>query len=225
MNISDLISGSIGNAAASSISSKLNIEPGKAKWLIAAAVPLMIAAINYNAKNKNQEANINKALDDHSGGVLSNLAGALMGNSNNDDGNKIVNHIFGANTQMVTQNLSEKSGLSSEQVAGTLSMLAPIVMSFLGKEKQSRQTSGGGVADLLGSLMSGNSSNKKSAGGNLLGGLLGNVLGGNKPKPKQTKSAGGLGPLADLAGDFFNQNNNSQKKSSTLETLAGMFMK
>jgi hypothetical protein len=178
MNISDLISGGIGNMAASSISKKLNIEEGKAKWLIAAAVPLMIAAINYNAKKKNQEANINKALDQHSGGILGNLTNAFTGN-NTDDGNKIIGHIFGNNKDYVTQNLSENSGLSSGQVSSALATLAPIVMGFLGKEKKS-QASSGGVGDLLGSLLGGGQTQKSSGG--MLGGLLGGMLAGNKKK-------------------------------------------
>lgn len=36
MNIKDLISGQIGGVATSLISKKLNIDEGKAKWLIAA---------------------------------------------------------------------------------------------------------------------------------------------------------------------------------------------
>jgi len=221
MNISDLISGGIGNMAASSISKKLNIEEGKAKWLIAAAVPLMIAAINYNAKKKNQEANINKALDQHSGGILGNLTNAFTGN-NTDDGNKIIGHIFGNNKDYVTQNLSENSGLSSGQVSSALATLAPIVMGFLGKEKKS-QASSGGVGDLLGSLLGGGQTQKSSGG--MLGGLLGGMLAGNKKKQTPPQGGGGLGPLADLAGEFFNQKNSATQKGNVLESLVGMFGK
>lgn len=221
MNIKDLISGQIGGVATSLISKKLNIDEGKAKWLIAAAVPLMIAAISYNSKNKNKEASINKALEKHSGGILGNLTNAFTGDNSND-GDKIVGHIFGKNKDYVTQNLSENSGLSSDQVSSTLAILAPIVMGFLGKEKQS-QASSGGVGDLLGSLLSGGQAQKSSGG--MLGGLLGSVLGGNNKKQASPKGGGGLGPIGDLAGEFFNQKNNSGSKGNVLGTLVGMFGK
>lgn len=217
MNLTDLVTGGIGSTVTSAVARMLNIEESKAKWIVSAAVPLMIAALNYNAKNKNQGASIDRALDQHSGSILGNLSGLLSGGPTND-GNKIVSHIFGNNTGYVTQNLSEKTGLSSGQVGSVLAVLAPVVMGYLGQQKQQTQ-SGGGMTDLIGGLLGGGQS---SGAGGLIGGLLGSVLGGGQ-QAAAPSGGDGLGALADLAGEFFNQQNNAGQRSNVLDSLAGLF--
>lgn len=218
MNISDLITGAIGSTVSSSIARMLNIDEKKAKWIVSAAVPLMIAALNYNAKNKNQAGSIDNALNQHSGGILGNLSGLLSGGAS-ADGSKIIGHIFGNNTAYVTDNLSQKSGLSANQVGSVLSILAPVVMGYLGQQKQSQSSS---ATDLLGSLLSGGG--QQSSGGGLLGGLLGSVLGGGG-RPAAASSGGDMGALVNLAGDFFNKGNNSSQAGNVLDNLAGLFGK
>ena len=221
MNITDLITGGIGSKAISTISNVLNIDESKAKWVIAAAVPLMIAALNYNSKkSKEKEEGINKALEQHNGGIFDQI-GNLFGQQASEDDNKIVNHMFGRNTEVVKDSLAAKTGLSSDKIGGVLAMLAPIVMGYLGKQKQ-QESSGGGIGDLLGSVLGGNGSTDSSGGGGFLGSIIGSVFGGGN---QQSTSKGNLGGLADLAGEFFNPGNDTDKKGSVLDSLAGMFSK
>ena len=216
MNISDLITGGIGSTVTASIARMLNIDENKAKWVVSAAVPLMVAALNYNAKNKNQAGSIDNALSQHSGNILGNLSGLLSGGAS-EDGNKIIGHIFGNNTAYVTDNLSQKSGLSANQVGNVLSVLAPVVMGYLGQQKQSQSST---AVDLLGSLLSGG---QQKSGGGLLGGLLGSVLGGGGRS--SASSGADMGALVTLAGDFFNKGNNSSQAGNVLDNLAGLFGK
>jgi hypothetical protein len=221
MNITDLIGGGIGSAVSSTIAKTLGIEESKAKWIVSAAIPLMIAALNYNAKNKGQAENIDNALNQHSGGILDNLGGLFSGGVS-DDGNKIVGHIFGNNTGFVTDNLSQKTGLSSGQIGNVLSVLAPVVMGYLGQQKQT-QTSGGGLGGLIGGLLGGGQ--QGGGAGDLIGGLLGNVLGGGRQQEEAPSSGGGMGMLADLAGEFFKQKSNPSQGGNVLDSLAGLFGK
>lgn len=238
MNITDLISGGIGSVVSSTIAKTLGIEESKAKWIVSAAVPLMIAALNYNAKNKGQAANIENALDQHSGGGLLDNLGSLFSGGVSDDGNKIVGHIFGNNTGYVTDNLSEKTGLSSGQIGSVLSVLAPVVMGYLGQQKQ--QSSGGGFGDLIGGLLGGGQQGggagdliggllgggqQGGGAGDLIGGLLGSVLGGGQPQQQAPSAGGGIGMLADLAGEFFKQKSNPAQGGNVLDSLAGLFGK
>lgn len=218
MNITDLITGGIGSKVISTVAKTLNVDESKAKWIVAAAVPLMIAALNYNSKkNKEQEASVNKALEQHSGGILDQI-GNLLGNGPSADDNKIVNHMFGKNTEVVTNSIAEKTGISSAQIGSVLATLAPIVMGYLGNQKQ--QSSGGGIGDLIGSVLGGGNQSS-SQGGGLLGSLIGSVFGGNDTQKPSTD----LGGLGDLAGEFFNQGNDASKKGSILDSLVGMFGK
>ena len=221
MNLTDLITGGIGSKAISAIANVLNIEESKAKWVVAAAVPLMIAALNYNSKkSKESEESINNALQKHNGGIFDQL-GDILGQGPTEDENKIVNHMFGRNTEVVKDNLAAKTGISSDKIGGALAILAPIVMGYLGKEKQA-QSSGGGIGDLIGSVLGGGQASS-SAGGGILGSILGSVLGGGSSQAQPSNA--GLGGLGDLAGEFFNQNNDSNAKGSILDSLVGMFGK
>jgi len=219
MNITDLVTGGIGSKAISAIAKTLNIDESKAKWIVAAAVPLMIAALNYNSKkDKAQEESIDQALQNkHNGGILDSLSD-FLGQGPSEDGDKIVHHMFGNNTDMVKNSISSKTGISSAQVGTVLATLAPIVMGYLGKQKQT-QSSGGGLGDILGGLIGGGSNS--SAGGGLLGSVLGSFLGGSSSKAQDS----GLGGLSDLAGDFFNKDKGDDQKGSVLDALAGMFAK
>ncbi|MFD2555659.1 DUF937 domain-containing protein [Sphingobacterium tabacisoli] len=223
MNITDLVTGGVGSKAISAIANLLNIEESKAKWLVAAAVPLMIAALNYNSKKgTEQEAGINKALDQHNGGILDQIGG-LLGQGPTEDDNKIVNYMFGNNTEMVKDNLAAKTGISADKIGGALAILAPIVMGYLGKQKQ-EQSSGGGLGDLLGGLIGGQSSS--SSGGGILGSILGSVLGGGAGNEDNTQQeSASFGGLGDLAGEFFNKDKANDQKGSVLDSLVGMFTK
>src|SRR5690606_36460773 len=119
----------------------------------------------------------------------------FLGQGPSEDENNIVNHMFGRNTDMVKETLAQKTGVSSGQIAGILAILAPIVMGYLGKQKQS---TGGGLGDILGGLVGGSSS--KSQGVD-------------------------MGSIGNLAGEFFNQNNDTTQKGGILDALAGMFEK
>lgn len=220
MNITDLVTGGVGSKAISAIAKTLNVDESKAKWIVAAAVPLMIAALNYNSKKgKEQEESINNALQSkHSGGIFDHLSDYL-GQSPSEDENKIVNHMFGKNTGMVKESLAAKTGVSSDQIGGVLAILAPIVMGYLGKQKQS---SNGGIGDILGGLIGGSQSS--SSGGGILGSVLGGLLGGNSSSSSQSQGVD-IGGLGDLAGEFFNQNNSGNQKGGILDALAGMFAK
>lgn len=222
MNITDLITGGIGSKAINLVAKTLNIDESKAKWVVAAAVPLMIAALNYNSKkSKKKEEGINQALEKHNGGIFDQI-GNLFGNGPSEDDNKIVNHMFGKNTEVVKDNLATKTGLSADKIGGALAILAPIVMGYLGKQKQ-QESSGGGIGDLLSNVLGGGQSSS-SGGGGILGSIIGSVLGGSSNKDQST-SSGDLGGLADLAGEFFNQGNDNSKKGSILDSLARMFGK
>ncbi|MDD4445481.1 MAG: DUF937 domain-containing protein, partial [Eubacteriales bacterium] len=115
---------------------------------------------------------------------------------------KILNHILGNDreTERVEKNLAARTGADKDQVAGILSMAAPLLMSYLGKEKQkSKQKTSGDSKDalmsMLGSMLSGGSGDSGLDIGSLiqfatrdsdndgksdLGSMLSGLLGGRK---------------------------------------------
>jgi hypothetical protein len=79
-----------------------------------------------------------------------------------DDGSKIVAHVFGDNTDAVTQRLGSTSGEQS-LMSRLLPMIAPFVMAWLSKK--------------LGGAVGGQAESGVSSGGGGLGDLLGGLLG------------------------------------------------
>jgi hypothetical protein len=71
--------------------------------------------------------------------------------------------------------VSQKSGLSMGTVAQILMMLAPIVMSYLGQQKQQQGVGADGLGGLLGGLLGGQAQAAPASGG-VLGGLANSML-------------------------------------------------
>ncbi|MEP6704011.1 MAG: DUF937 domain-containing protein, partial [Acidobacteriota bacterium] len=71
------------------------------------------------------------------------------------DAGGILGHILGNNQGTVVQQASNRSGLGAGQVAQILMMLAPIVMGYLGRQKQQQGVGADGLGGLLGGLLGG----------------------------------------------------------------------
>lgn len=198
MDLTSLLQGAIGEQIASGIASQLGVKEGQAQSAISTALPVLITTLNKNAQSGDAD-NISKALErDHDGSILDNVGSYLSG-GNFSDGAGILSHILGSKQSQVENAVSKTSGLSGAQTSKLLMILAPIIMGYLGKQKQSQSAGGGGITDLLGSVLSGlgsgsgsgsgfpqidmiesilNPSSSKKSGGGLLGGLLGGLFGG-----------------------------------------------
>ena len=179
MNISDLLNSASGQAMVQSVSQQLGLNKNEASSAIGAALPTILAGLTRNAQTSEGAQSLNNALETkHDGSLLDNLGSILGGNGNiqalQQDGNGILKHIFGNQLGGVEQNVSQKSGIGLDKIASLLPILAPIVMAYLGKQKQQNSVSAGGLGDLLGSLLGGGASQSKSSGGimDLVTGIL-----------------------------------------------------
>ncbi|MEO8042999.1 MAG: DUF937 domain-containing protein, partial [Acidobacteriota bacterium] len=112
---------------------------------------------------------LNTALEqDHDGSILDNLGGLgsmIFGGGQQAaapprqaDAGGILGHILGNNQGAVVQQASNESGLGGGQVAQILMMLAPIVMGYLGRQKQEQGVGADGLGGLLGGLLGGQQS-------------------------------------------------------------------
>lgn len=178
MNLSDLLNGPLGQNVVSSVSSQLGMSKTETTSAIGVAVPAILAGLAKNSQSSKGAESLNKALDSkHDGSLLDNLGNILQNQSSavQQDGNGILDHIFGANKSAIEKGVAAKSGLSIDKVGPLLSTLAPIVMAFVGQQKKQSKTSAGGLGDLLGGLLgsTGATTSKKSSGGGLMGMVTG----------------------------------------------------
>ncbi|MFZ1699696.1 MAG: DUF937 domain-containing protein [Pyrinomonadaceae bacterium] len=162
-SLQDLLGQEQGQQAVSEISSNVGADSSMVNTAIQMALPALINGLANNAATPQGAQSLNNALEqDHSGGgVLDNLgglAGMIFGGQQaapprQADAGGILGHILGGSQGAVAQQVSEKTGLNMGQVAQILMFLAPIVMGYLGKEKQQQNVGADGLGGLLGGLL------------------------------------------------------------------------
>lgn len=154
MDISNLIKGPVGEQIISSVANQLGINNQQAQSAVATAVPFLLTALSKNAANGDAENIVNALNTKHDGGILDNLSGFLNG-GNFSDGIGILGHVLGNRQPQVEQSISKNSGLNVSQVSQILAILAPIVMGYLGKQKNANNLDANGLTSLLGGMLSG----------------------------------------------------------------------
>jgi hypothetical protein len=148
-SLQDLVGQEKGNDAVNQISQMLGADQTTTNSAIQMALPMILSAMAKNAAQPQGAESLNNALqENHNGGILNNLNGYLNAPDAND-GIGILGHIFGQKQGAAAQQVSQNSGLDMGQVAQLLIMLAPIVMGYLGKQKQQANLDSNGLSNLL----------------------------------------------------------------------------
>lgn len=202
MSLLDLITGSAGNQVAEQAENKFGISKNQIIALLVVAAPLVISYLKKKSEDPAEADKLNATLDKHhDGSILSNPAQALDRES---EGNSILDHIFGGNKANVENQLSADTGISMDKIGPVLATLAPVIMGYIGQQKQANNVnSGGGLGDLLGGILGG-SAQEAQASNNPLSDILGSVIG------SATQSSGG--GLGDILGSVLG-GGNGQKQS------------
>lgn len=153
---------------------KIGADEKATQKAVAAALPMLIGGLarNANASSSGAESLANALDRDHDGSLLSdlegllgggsgggsglsglmNLAGGLLGDSTPKavNGEGILGHILGQRKEPVQKGVAKASGLDMSQIAKLLPMLAPLVMSALGKVKKEKNLDAKDLAGMLG---------------------------------------------------------------------------
>ncbi len=156
-SLEDLLGQQQGNQAVDQISQMLGTNQTVTNSAIQMALPMILSGLANQAATPQGAQNLNNAIEqDHGGGLLDNLMGYLGGGlsapqetSRETDGIGILGHIFGQKQGAVAHEVSKNTGLDVGQVAKLLIMLAPIVMGYLGKQKQQQNLGADGLSELL----------------------------------------------------------------------------
>lgn len=176
-SLQDLLGQQQGTEAVDHISQTVGAQPSLVNTAIQAALPMILNGLANNASTPQGAESLNNALDqDHGdGGILGNLGGLgslIFGGQQaappprQADAGGILGHIFGNNQGQVAQEVSNQSGLGMGQVAQILMMLAPIVMGYLGQQKQQQGVGADGLGGLLGGLLGGQQAAAAPSSGN-----------------------------------------------------------
>ncbi len=210
--IIDLLNSDLGKQIIGGISQETKQPADKTASVVAMAMPILLGAMKRNASSDDGATNLMNALNNkHDGSILDNLNGLFGGGVNEDvkqDGLGILGHVLGGSQNNAVQALSKKSGLDTNSVMQILQVAAPILLGYLGKQKQQQNVnSESGIGDLLGGLMGGNGKQPQQQS------LIESILDGNND--------GSV--IDDIAGMVLGGSN--QKKSGLGGLLGGLFGK
>ena len=151
MSLIDLITGNAGTQVASQAENKFGVSKNQIIALLAVAAPLVISYLRKKSQDSSEAEALNNALDrDHDGSILNDPSQA---EAREAEGSSILDHIFGGNKVAVENQLSQNTGISLNKIGPILAMLAPLIMGYIGKEKQQSNVNAGGLGDLLGGIL------------------------------------------------------------------------
>jgi hypothetical protein len=180
------------------LADRLGVDEGTAEQATRQALPALLGGIQANAADPRGAASFAEAVQQHDNDLVE--GGVNLDGVDENDGERIVGHVFGDQQRQVVQQLGTTGGPSTTQdlMGKLLPILAPIVMSYLAKRLGGAAGGAaggqsGGLGDLLGSVLGGMGGQGGQAGpfgqggqggqqqgglGGVLGGPLGDLLGG-----------------------------------------------
>ncbi len=166
----NLLQQQIDNDTIDRLSSVVGADRASTQKAVTAALPLLIGALSRNTRQGGAQSLDRALARDHDGTLLDNLS-SLLGSASGGgggllstlgglagsgllgpkavDGEGILGHLLGGKRRPVEAGVSKASGLDAAKVAKLLALLAPLVMSALGKVKRERNLNADGLTSLL----------------------------------------------------------------------------
>ncbi|HEY0180107.1 MAG TPA: DUF937 domain-containing protein [Dokdonella sp.] len=146
------------------IASRLGVDPAQADAAIRQAVPVLVGGLANTASTDDGADVVHAAAADHAGFDIGSLLGGLL---RGGAGGSILGRTLGDAQGPATQGLGRSSGLGTQNAGQLLAILAPIVLSVLGKLSRNQNLDPGALGGVLGQ-----ESQRLAQGGGLLGELL-----------------------------------------------------
>lgn len=173
------------------LAARLGVDEATAEEATRQALPALLGGIQANTADPGGASSFASAVHQHDNSPLDADAGVDLGQVDENDGDKIVGHVFGDQRDQVVHQLGQTGGSSTTQdlIGKLLPLLAPIVMAYLAKRLSGgtgapgEGAGGGGLGDLLGSILGGGTAQRGGQADILSGGLgdlLGGLLGGGR---------------------------------------------
>ena len=201
MNLLNLLMSSMtADNSVNSLSKKTGISADQLIKLIRMALPVLMKYLTANAASPAGAQSLLGALMQHKS--TRNMADQFD-EADEQDGEKILGHILGSDSDQVLNGLAEKSELDRASVEHVLANMAPGLLSGVSAAKESASGAGSAqgfdVSGLLG-MFGGAPVAKKSGIGGILSGIMG--LGGADKEEENEESGSGVDG-SDLMGALF----------------------
>lgn len=155
-NLIDLLQSQLSDGLIDQLSKQIGAPQQQTRTAADSILSSLIGGLAKNAQQPGGADALANALDnDHDGSLLDNLNDLIGGgqaaniNPRAANGEGILKHVLGGKKGNVMDMVSQISGLGQGQAGNLMSMLAPIVMGMLGKQKQQSGLDSGGIANIL----------------------------------------------------------------------------
>ncbi|WP_028125683.1 DUF937 domain-containing protein [Eremococcus coleocola] len=185
------------------IASKSGLSASQVTSVLAAAIPMILKAINRNNQTDEGLSKFDQALQDHAEDNSHDSLEAYVQNADEEDGDKMLGHVLQDKDSVITR-LADAFGITPAAVKRVLVLVVPVLISYFAKEKKNKrldseqvrkQTQEAANDELV----------KKSQEGGLLGSVLGGLFGAdNAPAHQQTADDSDDSILGSIL-DMFNQ--------------------
>ena len=189
-NLVEEFMSSLGSEVSEKMSSKTNIDKGTIEQLLPVITPMILGGLKKQKDERGGQERVDHILNKYGDpSVLNNLDGLFDQKLNDNSTDPNLGGLLGNAGLDATNLLSKNLNADSSVVSKLIPMLAPVVLGFLTKKRDSG-TGSSGLASLLdqdgdgsvlddvaGLLLGGLGGGSKSS--NPLSGLLGGLLGGN----------------------------------------------
>lgn len=158
MDIMNLLQGQLSEGVLDQLTQQIGASDSKQTAAATAGIMnTLVGALAKNASNPEGAQSLSNALDrDHDGSVLDNVMDMFTGggqtaqqNNRAMNGAGILNHILGDRQGGAIDMISQISGLDSGKTGNLMTMLAPMLMGALGRQKRQQGLDVGGLANLL----------------------------------------------------------------------------
>lgn len=173
MDLMDLLQGQLSEGLVSQLSQQLGgTDKEQTADAATGIISTMVSALAKNANSsQDQAASLANALDrDHDGSILDNVMGMIQKQQTPDpnppmlNGAGILKHVLGGKQSGAIDMISKLSGLESNKTGNLMTMLAPLVMGALGKQKRESNLDPSGLASMLGGAVQSQTNKRQELG-------------------------------------------------------------
>lgn len=135
------------------LSASVGADSDRVKKAAKLSIPAMLKGLQENAKTDHGAKSLEQALDSHKDEDISDVK-SFLGNTDKNEGEKVLAHMFGERRGRVETNIAKETGLEVSQVTHIMQQLAPLILALLGKQKTNHKD---GVLNILTDILEENS--------------------------------------------------------------------
>ncbi len=153
-NLVDLLKSQVGSQIAAQVSRQFGMNEQSAKSGVDAILPTILGGLLKQVTSPGGAEKLDRTMKDggYDGGLLDNLTDVFGGAKSTEvqqKGGDLLTMLFGDKVAMVGPILSKLTGIKLDSFSSILATLAPLVLSFLAKQKQAMGLDAQGLSSLI----------------------------------------------------------------------------